>query len=148
TAMEIFDEREHASILLEPVNTKIFVLGDTCQLERMFSNIIENAIRYTHKTGEIRLRAVEEDNHVNVTIEDNGAGIPAEHLPHVRERFYRVDDSRTRGAGGAGLGLSICQSIIDAHGGSMTIESIAGYGTTVRVSLRRALADKCTRTAN
>ena len=73
-----------------------------------------------------------------VRLADTGEGIPAEHLPHVCERFYRVDPARTRSRGGTGLGLTICQSIVEAHHGSLTLESALGIGTTVTVSLPRA----------
>jgi nitrogen-specific signal transduction histidine kinase len=73
---------------------------------------------------------------VVVTISDTGAGIPPEHLPHVTERFYRVDTARARAQGGTGLGLAICQSIAAAHGGEMRIESAEGQGTRVHVLLR------------
>ena len=73
---------------------------------------------------------------MRVTIEDSGCGIPAEHLPHIFDRFYRVDASRTTATGGTGLGLSICRSIAEAHGGSIEITSEAGQGTRVTVELR------------
>jgi two-component system OmpR family sensor kinase len=70
-----------------------------------------------------------------LSVTDTGEGIASEHLPHLCERFYRVDASRTRGNGGAGIGLAICWSIVEAHGGSMQIESILGKGTAVRIVL-------------
>src|SRR5258706_9638323 len=72
---------------------------------------------------------------VVVTVEDTGVGIAPEHLPHLGERFYRVDAARSRPSGGTGLGLSICQSILRAHGSSMEIESAIGKGTRVCVTL-------------
>ena len=68
-------------------------------------------------------------------VRDSGAGIAPEHLPHVCERFYRVDAARARARGGTGLGLAICKSIVDAHGGTLEIESEVGRGTTVSVTL-------------
>ena len=108
-------------------------------LLRLFSNLLENAVRHTPPSGRITLAAANEDDGVVVRIEDTGEGIPAEHLPHVCERFYRVDASRTRGHGGTGLGLAICQSIVEAHHGSLSIESIVGKGTTVTVRLPLSL---------
>lgn len=72
---------------------------------------------------------------VTVTVTDTGEGIAPEHLPHLGERFYRVDAARAAGTGGTGLGLAICRSIIEAHGGRMTIESQVGEGTAVRIRL-------------
>jgi two-component system phosphate regulon sensor histidine kinase PhoR len=72
---------------------------------------------------------------VTVTVTDTGEGIAPEHLPHLGERFYRVDAARSAGTGGTGLGLAICRSITEAHGGRMTIESKVGEGTAVRIRL-------------
>ena len=113
-------------------------MGDADHLERLFVNLLENAVRHTPQEGEIRLSARREGAAVLVTVADTGEGIPPEHLPHVCERFYRVDASRTRGSGGTGLGLAICQSILQAHGGSLSIRSEWGSGTTVEVSLPAA----------
>jgi signal transduction histidine kinase len=74
---------------------------------------------------------------VVVRVEDTGEGIPAEHLAHLGERFYRVDNARQRSQGGSGLGLAICQSIVQAHGGKLKLESTVGKGTTVTVKLWR-----------
>jgi signal transduction histidine kinase len=74
---------------------------------------------------------------LRVTAADTGEGIPPEHLPHVCERFYRVDTARTGGRGGTGLGLAICGRIVRAHGGTMSLESEPGRGATVQVRLPR-----------
>jgi signal transduction histidine kinase len=117
----------------------LVVSGDAHHLVRLFTNLLENAVRHTPPGGHIRLSAAaREEDTVTVTVEDTGEGIPPEHLPRVLERFYRVDDSRTRASGGTGLGLAICQSIVQAHGGSLTIQSEVGQGTRVVVTLPRA----------
>jgi signal transduction histidine kinase len=141
TASESFNGRIHAPIHLQLPEVSCTVLGESGQLVRLFTNLIENAVRCTPLQGEIHLVATTTEEYVDISVGDTGVGISPEHLPHLRERFYRVDDARTRGEGGAGLGLSICQSIVDAHGGNMSIESIVGYGTTVRITLRRALLE-------
>src|SRR5262249_558470 len=109
--------------------------ADPDHLFRLFGNLLQNAVRHTSQTGSITVSADEEEDGVVVRVRDTGEGIPPEHLPHVCERFYRVDAARTRRRGGTGLGLAICQSIVEAHDGSLTLESIVGEGTTVTVWL-------------
>jgi two-component system OmpR family sensor kinase len=111
------------------------VQGDIGPLTRLFVNLLDNAIRHTPPEGRITLSAWKEGPAVVIIVMDTGIGIPPEHLPHVCERFYRVDAARTRAQGGTGLGLAICQSIVRAHGGSLDITSAPEIGTTVRVSL-------------
>jgi heavy metal sensor kinase len=124
-----------ASISLDLSDPMLGVFGSAEQLERVFMNLLQNALRHTPADGAIRLSAHEQGEHVVVVVEDTGEGIPPEHLPHVCERFYRVDEARSRPEGGAGLGLAICQSIVQAHGGTMQIESAVGVGTRVSVIL-------------
>ncbi len=100
---------------------------------------MENAIRYTPETGSVHVSACRQNGQVLVTIADTGIGIAPEHLPHLGERFYRVDTSRTRPTGGTGLGLSICKGIAQAHGGTLTFTSVVGKGTTVAVGFRGRL---------
>lgn len=103
-------------------------------LKRAFSNLIDNAIKY----GKRAVVTIEETgDEIDVTVDDDGPGIPEEHLEHVFKPFYRVDSSRGRGAGGVGLGLSTAQAIIQGHGGTIRIENRADGGTRVRVSLPR-----------
>jgi len=111
------------------------ILGDASHLARLFSNLLNNAIRHTPPEGSIILSARESGDRVFVTVADTGTGISAEHLPHVTERFYRVDTARSRAEGGTGLGLAICKSIAEAHGGQIRVESDQEKGTTVTVSL-------------
>jgi heavy metal sensor kinase len=102
--------------------------GDSDQLIRLFVNLVDNAIKYTDQ-GSITIKAQRiSDNRVRITVADTGCGISAEHLPHVFERFYRVDASRS--THGVGLGLTIAQEIAQAHGGAITVKSEVGVGTT------------------
>ncbi len=110
------------------------VNGNTDQLHRVFFNLIENAIKYTTQGG-ITACIEPQLDRVRVTIEDSGPGIAAEHLPHVFERFYRVDMARSREQGGSGLGLAIAHSIVVAHGGAIDVTSDVGHGTKVMVTL-------------
>jgi heavy metal sensor kinase len=114
--------------------------GDPDQLHRLFFNLIENAIKYTAQ-GNVGVRLAlppaqdSRSPQIRVTIEDSGPGIAAEHLPHLFERFYRVDAARSREQGGSGLGLAIAHSIVTAQGGTLDVKSDFGHGTIVRVSL-------------
>ena len=113
------------------------VPGDAEALIRLFSNLLTNAVRHTPPGGRITVSAESQADGAAITVADTGEGIPPEHLPHVFERFYRADAARSRRQGGTGLGLAIGKSIVDSHGGTMTIESTVGHGTTVRVLLPR-----------
>ena len=127
-----------APISLELPTPPPIVCGNADALVRMFGNLLTNAARYTPADGQIFLRAENAASQVRVLVRDTGEGIPPEHLPHIGERFYRVDAARSEESGGSGLGLAICRSIAEAHGGSLTIESTVGRGTTVSVFLPRA----------
>ena len=113
------------------------VNGNADQLHRVFFNLIENAIKYTPQ-GSVTACVESQLDRVCVTIEDTGPGIAAEHLPHLFERFYRVDMARSREQGGSGLGLAIAHSIVVAHGGTIEVTSDVGHGTKVMVTLPAA----------
>jgi heavy metal sensor kinase len=110
------------------------------RLRRLFFNLIDNALKYTPAKGNVRIRCVRDANQVSVLVTDTGIGIPAEHLPHICERFYRVDQARDRSIEGTGLGLSICLAIVEAHRGTLRVENAPGGGTLVVVSLPLAAA--------
>jgi len=111
--------------------TSCAVRGDADQLRRLLFNLLDNAIKFTPASGTIRVGLERADGHACLTVEDTGVGIPSEHIPHVFERFYRVDPARGQEAEGTGLGLAICRSIAEAHGGDLRIESAVGQGTRV-----------------
>lgn len=113
----------------------LVVEGDADHLERVVANLIENAVRHTSGDKAVSVRLCQRDSAAVIQVEDAGEGIAAEHLPHLFERFYRVDAARARADGGCGLGLAICKSIVDGHGGSMRVESEEGKGTLVEVLL-------------
>ncbi|NUM46932.1 MAG: HAMP domain-containing protein [Anaerolineales bacterium] len=108
---------------------------DPERIGQVLRNLLANAITYTPEGGTITLRAYPAPNGIEVEIRDNGIGIAQDHLKNVFERFYRVDESRSRSTGGAGLGLAIVKQLVQAHGGEINIESILGTGTTVKFSL-------------
>jgi heavy metal sensor kinase len=109
--------------------------GDETRLRQVFYNLLDNAIKYTPAGAAVSIALRRQGNHHRVTVRDNGIGIPPEHLPHVFDRFYRVDKSRGREPGGTGLGLSIARTIVTAHGGEIELESTPGKGTTCTVTL-------------
>ncbi len=110
--------------------------GDRDQLAEVFENLIGNAIRYGREGGEVRVIARPEPaGHITVSIEDEGEGIPAEHIPRLTERFYRVDAARSRERGGTGLGLAIVKHIVSRHRGRLVIESEQGRGSRFSVIL-------------
>jgi two-component system OmpR family sensor kinase len=110
--------------------------GDSDRLAQVLTNLITNAIQYNRPAGEVVVRAEIRDALAVIAVRDTGVGIAAEDLPRVFERFYRSDKSRT--SGGNGLGLSICQAIITAHGGTIEVASEPGSGTTFTIHLPAA----------
>jgi len=108
-----------------------WVMVDRLQIERVISNLVINALRHT-KQGEIKISAEQRDNHVAVSVSDTGSGIPTEYLPHIFDKFVQVPDAPT---GGVGLGLTISKSIVEAHGGQISVQSEVGRGTTFTFTL-------------
>ena len=132
-------EERSVGLLLEPTKAAIQVAGDAPQLRQVFGNLLDNAIRFTPEGGRVAVSVVfDEDRHeAVVTVADTGCGIEADHLDRVFDRFYKTDVSRTRSeaARGGGLGLAICRSIVDRHGGTIAVTSTTGRGTTFTVRL-------------
>jgi two-component system phosphate regulon sensor histidine kinase PhoR len=123
------------------------VLGDSDQLMQVFHNLIDNAVRYGRAGTAIRVEARTNDRGsgsariLSIVVGDEGDGIPAIHLPRLTERFYRVDEGRSRRLGGTGLGLAIVKHIVNRHRGRLTIESRVGQGSTFTVVLPTADGD-------
>ena len=139
-AAQTVSRPDRPCIRLESLDPALMVPGSGSELTRLWTNLLENAVRHTPPEGEVTVSAMADAMSVTVTVTDNGEGIAPEHLPHLGERFYRVDASRYSGTNGTGLGLAICRSITEAHGGRITIESKVGEGTAVRVRLLRCAA--------
>lgn len=118
------------------------VTADRDRIEQVLINLVDNAIKYTPSGGSVRISARpvpgEGAGEVEIAVSDTGIGIPEKDIPRLTERFYRVDRARSRELGGTGLGLAIVKHIVQAHGGSLSIESRVQQGTTVRVELPRA----------
>jgi heavy metal sensor kinase len=107
---------------------RVVVKGDRSRLKQIVVNLLDNAIKYTPASGTVHLRVTQSDGQAVLSVEDSGIGIPAEALPHVFERFYRVDTTRSSETGGAGLGLAIVKTICDAHGAVVRVVSALGRG--------------------
>ncbi len=122
-------EEQHLTIRCEGETTFV---ADEMLFERAVNNLVENAVRHTPAGGSIEITVANRDANSEVSVKDNGAGIPAEHLPRVFDRFYRADSARS--SEGVGLGLALVKSIMDLHGGAAGIESQPGRGTTATLS--------------
>ncbi|PID84796.1 MAG: hypothetical protein CSB13_11315 [Chloroflexi bacterium] len=137
----LFEVYRQFSVIEKPVEVlvtavdQVCVMGDADRLKQLFINLIDNAIKYTPDGGKVMLSLAIVDRNAQFVVSDTGLGIPPEDLPHVFDRFYRVDKARTRAQGGSGLGLSIAKWVAQAHGGDIYVESTVGKGTTFTVLL-------------
>lgn len=121
----------HLSLTLDPDS---IIIADESQLKQILNNVLDNAMNYSPVGGVIRVQLTNEREQVILKITDSGIGIPKEDIPHVMDRFYRVNKARSRFDGGTGLGLAIVKQMVVLQNGTVTIESEAGKGTTVRLS--------------
>ncbi len=108
---------------------------DSQRISQVLHNLLDNAIRHTLTGGEITVSAENITRHIEIAVSDNGEGISSEDLPHIFERFYRVDKSRAKATGGNGLGLTIAKRLVEAHGGKMTVQSELGKGSRFAFSI-------------
>lgn len=130
------DAEAHSHILTFTKNSELpEITADKERIEQVLINIISNAIKYTPDGGRIDITASADDKEITVNVKDTGIGIPEEDLPHLFERFYRVEKSRTSETGGTGLGLAIAKEIVEAHGGHISVSSKQGEGSTVTICL-------------
>ena len=127
-------DQMNISIKVESNDTAL-VIGDPTLLEQAVLALLDNAIKYNRHGGQVAVRTENKQGWAILEVCDTGIGIAGEHLPHLGERFYRVDKARSRQAGGTGLGLSIARGIAMAHGGTLTLTSIPDQGTTVTLTL-------------
>lgn len=126
---------EKAVRLVAEASVSGVVDGDPIRLRRVMANLVDNAIRHTPKNGSVRVAVSSTKAEVRIEVADTGAGIPEKDLPHIFERFYRVDKARSRTEGGSGLGLAICRTIVAVHGGSIDVASEEGVGSCFVVRL-------------
>jgi two-component system phosphate regulon sensor histidine kinase PhoR len=129
-------ERAQLELILDMPTNLPPVIGDEDRVEQVLVNVIHNAIKFTPRQGRITISSLVEGDQVLISISDTGIGIPADDLPHIFERFYKVD--RARSGGGTGLGLAIAKHIVQAHRGRIWAESEEGKGTTITFSLPTA----------
>lgn len=128
-------ERKRQQLQVDVLPNAGSVEADGTLLERALSNLVDNALKYTPEGGRVRVWGGSDQGQVTLSVEDNGMGIPEADLPRVFERFYRVDKSRSRDLGGTGLGLSIVKHIIQLHGGTISVKSSPGAGSTFSIRL-------------
>ena len=132
-------EEDGVTLSVEVPDQAPAVRADAARLSQALQNLLANALRHTPAGGDISLRVVAAGEEVRLTVEDSGAGIPPDHMPHVFERFYRTDRARSRDAGGAGLGLAIVRATAEAHGGRVEARSEgAGRGSVFTIILPTA----------
>ena len=131
----VLGEEKDIAVSFYPFPEQIFLQGDSLRLRQLFLNLLSNAIKYTPAGGSVKMTLLRQESDVLVTVSDSGIGITPEHLPHIFERFYRVDKIKNQGDGGSGLGLSIVKWVVDAHGGEITVNSLKGKGTKFTVKL-------------
>jgi heavy metal sensor kinase len=132
--MSLLAEDKGISVACD-VQGHVSVEGDRARIRQVVVNLLDNAIKYTPPGGSIRLNVRAHDSKAILEVVDTGIGIPAEALPHLFERFFRVDGARSREVGGAGLGLAIVKSICAAHGGKVEVTSAEGRGSRFTVEL-------------
>ena len=116
----------------------LLVKADSQRMEQVLVNLIDNGIKYGNQDGKVNVLIEERKKNLQISVKDNGPGIPAEHLPRLFERFYRVDKSRAKMSGGSGLGLSIVKHIVKAHGSQITVISKIDKGTSFSFKLEKA----------
>lgn len=119
----------------QPLKPSILVEGDEQQLYRLVFNVVSNALQYTPENGKVLLLLRQADGKALITVKDTGIGIAPEDQPHIFDRFYRIDEGRSRQSGGSGLGLSIAQAIAHAHGGIIALKSRLGQGSEFTMQL-------------
>jgi two-component system phosphate regulon sensor histidine kinase PhoR len=128
----------NVKLVLAPLSpSPLSVLGDRERLTQVITNLVNNAIKYNIPGGKVEVGYREYQGNVEIFVADTGRGIPAEHLPRIFERFYRVDKERSRAVGGTGLGLAIVKHIIEAHDSEVTVQSELDKGSIFSFVLKK-----------
>ena len=134
-AAQVLATRKGVRLETESDRQSLVLQGDGELIRRMILNLLDNAVKYTPKDGEINVSLTRQNGNAEIVVRDTGIGIPQADQSHVFDRFYRVDKARSRSLGGAGLGLSIVSWIVEAHGGKISMESAQNRGSTFTVEL-------------
>ncbi len=126
------------SLAFDKEYSSIFVEADKMKINQVLTNLIDNSIKYGKENGSTKIRFYDMDDAILVEVSDDGIGIDEIHLPRLSERFFRVEESRSREKGGTGLGLSIVKHIIESHQQTLNIRSTVGIGSTFSFTLKKA----------
>jgi signal transduction histidine kinase len=129
---------EHGVSVSVESSGEVAARGDPEGITELVTNLVTNAIRYNRRGGKVTIRLSAEAGRARIAVEDTGVGIADEHLSHIFDRFYRVDQARAGNGGGSGLGLAIVRAIADAHAGTIQVASREGVGTSFLVALPAA----------
>ena len=132
----LFKEKQ-VTYTVNCADNNVLAFVDPKRFQQVLLNILDNAKKHSYEGGEVVLKVTHTAEEIYLTVSDEGEGIPKEDLPHIFERLYRVEKSRSRESGGSGLGLAIAKEIIESHGGRIVIDSERGRGTCVRITLMR-----------
>ena len=128
-------------LVLELPSEPIIIAGEKDQLIQVFTNLVDNALKYGREDSKVTVRLKEVEKFARISVIDQGEGIPTEHLPRLTERFYRVDSDRSRQLGGTGLGLAIVKHIVSRHRGQLEIDSVVGKGSVFAIKLPLSSAE-------
>jgi signal transduction histidine kinase len=127
------EDKEISFKILIPKNSMVY--GDADRVKQCMTNLVSNAVKYSGRGGEIAVTCDITPGHATIRVRDDGRGIPEEDMPHLFERFYKVDKSRSRHTGGMGIGLAITKAIVESHGGEIEAQSANGSGATFTITL-------------
>lgn len=135
-------EQNDIALRIDERSDDALIEADEMRIARVFNNLIDNALRHTSAGGSITLSARSSPGRVDLSIKDTGSGIPADDLPHIFNRFYRGNKARSSGEGRSRLGLAIVHALVEAHGGTIQVESVVGEGTQFTVTLPATMVDR------
>jgi two-component system phosphate regulon sensor histidine kinase PhoR len=127
---DVMARASHPKDVRARIDSDAHLIGDEPEIHSAFSNLVDNAAKYTPPEGSIEMRWWVDDEGAHFSVTDTGMGIPAEHMPRLTERFYRVDAGRSRSTGGSGLGLAIVKHVLQRHAAELEVQSVLGSGST------------------